>query len=560
VGESRLRILAALCFLLGAAGSALAQDSYGPVANETLWAIAGKVNAGRSSTTAQMAWALYRANPQAFDGSPDRIRRNAMLKVPAAAFVAEVPAPQAYANVTGRAVPAAPKPAAVPPRPAPVPVAPPVVAAAAEPSPTITTTALASTAFAGSPEQSAAAAMARERRSADEVYRYLAPFEAKYAGDVDYDYLCGTSAFDSGHYSQAIFILQRAVATRPGFAGARMELARAYYAQGDNESARREFAILQKDNPPPEARRVIAEYMAAIDQRASVYQSQLAGYAELATGYDSNANGAPDIQEFIGIPLDSRNQSTASSYYGLGVGGIVSYPFAPGWRLLGTGNAGYRGNPDASFVDSQVLRVGGAVEWRPNQYEFSLRPNFAMSMLDGADNSQVVGVDLAGTRHFEAAQVSLNVRSGQTRYADGLEVLDVDTLVYGVAAQYTTRSMPRVQYLGAITLGSDDAVESGSPYGRDIAGVRAGAVVDFGGGHALLVSVGMLAADYDGTFFGEERSDDQLSGTLGYEWGGWRAVGWTVRGQLNYADNSSSVALYDYNRIDAGLSIRREFR
>ncbi|MGH8029677.1 MAG: tetratricopeptide repeat protein, partial [Arenimonas sp.] len=457
------------------------------------------------------------------------------------------------------AAPAVPRPVPAPPVAAPT--APAVIAAApvAVERPVVTTP-TAAAAFAGSAEQASAAAMAKASRSADEVYQFLQPLEDRYAGDVDYDYRLGTSAFDSGRYSQAIFVLQRAVATRPGFDGARMELARAYFAQGDNESARREFAALDKANPPPDARRAIAEYLAAIDQRATAYESKLGGHAEFGTGYDSNANGAPSIQNFIGFQLDSRNQATASSYYSVGVGGLVSHPFAPGWRLLGTGNAGYRGNPDATFVDSQVLRLAGAVEWRPSEYEFSLQPNFALAMLDGEDNHQVIGVDLAGTRHFEQAQVSLNIRSGQTRYADGLETLDVDTLVYGVAGRYTSRSMPRMQYVGALTLGTDDAVEDGSPFGRDLTGVRAGVIVDFGGGHALLASIATLTAAYDGVFFGQDRDDDQLAGTLGYEWGGWRAVGWTVRGQLNYVDNSSSVALYDYDRIDAGLSIRKEFK
>ena len=122
MGQFRLRFVMALGFLLGATGAAFAQDSYSTAGKETLWAVASKVNAGRTSTIGQMAWALYRANPQAFDGSPDKLRPNATLKVPTAAFVAEVPADQAYAYVTGRAAPPAPRAAPV------APVAPPVVA------------------------------------------------------------------------------------------------------------------------------------------------------------------------------------------------------------------------------------------------------------------------------------------------------------------------------------------------------------------------------------------------------------------------------------------------
>jgi tetratricopeptide (TPR) repeat protein len=413
--------------------------------------------------------------------------------------------------------------------------------------------------FAGSAHD--AQARAAQARGPDEVYRILVPLENQYAGDADYDYALGASALDSGRYSHAVFVLQRAVAARPRFAGARMELARAYFALGDNESARREFAILEKDNPPPQARRAIAGYLAAIDRRAIAYRPQRSAYAELASGYDSNANGAPDIQNFLGIPLDSRNQSTASSYYNLGVGGLISHPFAPGWRLLGTGNAGYRGNPDASFVDSQVLRLAGGVEWRPGAVEFSLQPNFAMVLLDGEDNHQLLGVDAAGTWHAsDRSQLSFNLRNSQARYADGLEVLDVDTLALGIASQYTPASMPRVQLAAAVTFGGDDAVEAGSPYGRDLAGGRLGATLGFGRGHTLQASVASVSSDYDGLFFGGTREDDQLGVSLGYEWGGLRGRGWTLRAQASYVDNSSTVTLYDYGRLDVGVSARKEFR
>jgi tetratricopeptide (TPR) repeat protein len=412
--------------------------------------------------------------------------------------------------------------------------------------------------FVGSPEEATARQLAQQR-GPDETYRFLAPLEGRYAGDADYDYALGTVALDSGRQSHAVFVLQRSVAARPGFAGARMELARAYFALGDNESARREFAILEKDNPPPQAQRAIDEYLAAIDRRAAAYRRQRSAYAELGSGYDSNANGAPDIQNFLGIQLDSRNQATASGYYALGVGGLVSQPFAPGWRLIGTGNAAYRANPDASFVDSQVLRLAGGVDWRAGGFELSLQPNFGAVLLDGEDNHQVTGIDLGGTWHRERAQWSVNARASQTRHADGLEILDVDTLIAGLALQYAPTSAPRARLMAVVTFGTDDAVEPGAPYGRDLFGGRLGVTFDLSGVHSVLASIASVSSSYDGTFPGI-RDDDQLGAMLGYEWGGWRARGWTVRTQLNYVDNRSTVALYDYDRIDAGLSVRKEFR
>lgn len=413
------------------------------------------------------------------------------------------------------------------------------------------------TPFAGSTEEAAARQLSRQR-GADELYRFLAPLEARFAGDPDYDYALGASALDSGNLSQAVFALQRAVAGRPRFAGARMELARAYFAIGDNESARREFAILEQEDPPPAARRAIAEYRMAIEQRAAAYQSQRSAYAELVSGYDSNANGAPDIQSFLDIPLDSRSQATSSAYYGLGVGGLVSHPFRPGWRLLGTADGSYRANPDASFVDSQALRVAGAVEWRPGAVELRLQPSYATVLLDGEDNHAVTAVDASGVWQRERGQWSLNARGGQTRYAEGLEILDVDTLLLGVAAQYRPVSAPRTQWFGVLTLGAEDAVETGSQYGRDLVGGRVGLAVNVAPAHAVMVSLAALGSDYDD--FPGGRSDDQFGGTVGYEYGAWRSRGWMLRAQLNYVDNQSTVALYDYDRLDAGVSVRKEFR
>jgi tetratricopeptide (TPR) repeat protein len=412
--------------------------------------------------------------------------------------------------------------------------------------------------FEGSPEAATTRQLAQQR-GADELYRYLAPLEARFAGDSDYDYALGTAALDSGNLSQAVFALQRAVAGRPRFAGARMELARAYFAIGDNEAARREFAILEKEDPPPEARRAIAEYRAAVDRRAAAYRPQRTAYAELTSGYDSNANGAPDIQSFLDIPLDSRSQAAASAYYALGAGGLISHPFAADWRLLGSADGSYRANPDASFVDSQSLRVAGAVEWRPGAVELRLQPSYATVRLDGEENHDVTAVDASGVWHRERGQWSLNLRGGQTRYAGGLEILDVDTTLLGLAGQYRPAAMPRTQWFGALTLGTEDAIQPTSQFGRDLVGARLGLVVNVAPGHAVLASLAGLTSDYDGASLGS-RSDDQIGGALGYEYGAWRPLGWTLRAQVSYVDNQSTVALYDYDRLEAGVSVRKEFR
>ena len=547
-------------------------ETYGPIGpKETLWAAAKSLAPeSRGATTAQMAWALYRANPQAFNGAPGRIKPGAMLTIPDTATIRSVDSKLAYSYVMGTAKPPAQPPTQVAVVPKPVAPAVPV------PVPMSADDPLAQ--FVLNPELAAAiqpAAVAdavpdfrnsRDAKSlppgdAEARYRALESLEPRYAGDVAFDYQYGSSAYDSGHASEAVFILQRAVSVRPGYSGARMELARAYYTTGDNESSRREFETLKSENPPPEASRAIADYLKAIDRRAASYESQLLGYLEGSSGFDTNANGGPDTQTFLGFTLDSRNQATESSYYGLAAGGLFSYPLAPGWRAVGDARLQHRAYPDATFVDSDLIRAGGGVEWKPGLFILGLAPSLSSVRLDGQDNHRNTSVDAsAAYAANERWQLSLNARLAQLRYVDALDQQDADSTLFGLGSQHTWTGAPRVQVTAALTTGQDDPKSAGSQFGRALLGSRTSGSLDFGRGRVLSLAFTFLSSDFDGTFFGKQRDDEQLAATLGLDWGVYRATGWLLRGQLTYVDNSSTVTLYDYDRIDAGLSLRKEFQ
>ena len=91
---------------------------YGPVQrNETLWGIAQEVRPADDLTTNQVMVALFRANPQAFNGNINRLRAGAVLRVPSREQMAESSARAATAEVrrqteAWRDAAAAPAPAA----------------------------------------------------------------------------------------------------------------------------------------------------------------------------------------------------------------------------------------------------------------------------------------------------------------------------------------------------------------------------------------------------------------------------------------------------------------
>lgn len=69
----------------GYTGPAFTGDSYGPVAaGETLWGIASKVRPNLSVSMAQVMEAIFQANPQAFSGTYETLKKGATLSIPSA--------------------------------------------------------------------------------------------------------------------------------------------------------------------------------------------------------------------------------------------------------------------------------------------------------------------------------------------------------------------------------------------------------------------------------------------------------------------------------------------
>ena len=106
-------------------------------------------------------------------------------------------------------------------------------------------------------------ALIKDGKPAD-AYALLEPLEFDRAGEVRFDYLLGIAALDSGKPDKATLAFERVLAVDPNFAGARLDMARAYYQLGDMPRAKTEFETVLKLNPPEAARATIQNYLGAI--------------------------------------------------------------------------------------------------------------------------------------------------------------------------------------------------------------------------------------------------------------------------------------------------------
>jgi hypothetical protein len=387
------------------------------------------------------------------------------------------------------------------------------------------------------------------------AYNLLAPREAELAGHAYFDYLLGVAALDSGHTAGAILSLERAAAAAPQFSGARMELARAHFEAGEVRLARPLFVALLAENPPPGVRTVINQYIAAIDAKPGTPPGDFSPYAELLVGHDDNANGSTDNQQFLGFTLSPENLATETSFFEGAAGFNWTAPRSASfaWRL--GARAGYRKNPDAEFVDAGILNGSGGMIWRRGAVFGSADLDAYHATRNGKSNEDYGGVNVLFGRHLnERWDLSIALRGGALRYADAIDVLDVNRALYTLGAAYRFQSRGRVS-IEAIG-GSDKERQSGSPYGNSKIGVRLSVNAPVGASTYLFASVGSLTSDYDGLFFGAPREDTQLTSVLQFEFRDVLTDGLTIAPRVRYIDNDSDVSLYDYDRTEIGLLIR----
>ena len=387
------------------------------------------------------------------------------------------------------------------------------------------------------------------------AYDLLSPHEAALAGNSYYDYLLGVAALDSGQNSEAIFSLRRSLAVEPGFSGARMELARAYFDSGNRDLARPLFAQLLTENPPPAVDAVINDYIRAIDARPAIPRSRWNPYLELFAGHDDNANGSTGNQDFLGFTLSPNNVQTASSFAEIAAGLDWYKPTSTQFTWVMNLRASHRANPDASFVDASIFNGLFGANWQRDAWFGRAALDAYWGSRDGSYNESYAGIDLLFGRQLgERWDVTFGLRGGGLRHRDFLEVLDVNRVLYSLGTSYRFANNARIS-LQAIG-GSDSEQQQGSPYGNSKAGGRLSLSVPFGARSLFYASLGTLTTDYDGLFFGGPREDQQLSGLIQIEFRDVLTKGLMLVPRVRYIDNDSDVNLYSYDRTELGLIIR----
>jgi len=397
-----------------------------------------------------------------------------------------------------------------------------------------------------------------------QAYELLLPEEATRAGDPEFDYLLGLAALDSGDPERAVFALERVLAVQPNNHVARAEIARAYLAMGERDTARREFETVRKQPIPESAKATIDRFLSAI---AAGDTTQLTGFVEFGLGYDSNVNSATAGSQ-IAVPalggiIVTLNQSSTQrrDYFAQLSGGVnLIHKVAPEWALVGGAAAAAKFNDTQTQFDTFTFDANLGGRWTRGKEAITVGAQYQTFELDYAPYRETTGV-VAQWQHIfdEQHQATLFGQYSELRYPSQ-RIRDADRKIIGAAyAQAFSGEYSPVLFSSVYT-GREDEQAGGVPHlGHVPAGVRLGGQMRLGPGLSAFANAAHEYRRYGGPdpVFLVTRHDRQtdMSGGLSYV----LRPGTTLIGQLSHTENRSNIQLNQFRRTLATLSLRFNF-
>lgn len=426
-----------------------------------------------------------------------------------------------------------------------------------------------------------------EEGKAAQAFDVLAPLEPQRAGETDFDYALGIAALDSGRPDRATIAFERVIALNPNFAGARIDLGRAYYAMGSDDLAKSEFETVLGLEPPEHVKPIVARYLDAIAARSKKLQPSLAAYVEAGGGTDSNitavtsdfAAGVLQAYNIASVAPTGNSFKRSGAFSQLAAGAEYNRPIDGPLSLYVGGDARdrrYNGG-NLPFGSQQVDARGGIVlALDRDLYKFGLQSQSyyqeALTPLSAegtriANDRRTSGV-VTEWRHAIAAgrQVGLFAQFNEQRFPSNQPQNVDQVLLGGQFLNVWERTGSPLLMLAAFQ-SRDKAkgplnIAATTNASKTIAGFRVLAQYSINEKLDIYASAGHTGREDDSQFarstvvaYGKDRLIDTGFGA------NWRFMpGWSLKGQAAFYDNRSNIALYEYKRTEVSVFVRKDFK
>ena len=429
------------------------------------------------------------------------------------------------------------------------------------------------------PEISRAQALLKAGK-AEEAYALLRPLEFFQAGDPSYDYLLGVSALDSGEFNAATLAFERVLAVNPNHAGARMDMARAYFELKDYGRATDQFNAVLTLSPPPNVKKVAEAYLEQIEAKLKARLPSFTAYVEGALGYDTNITNVTSdftgavFQSFglAGIQPLGNSISREDAYVGINTGFLYTLPKEQDDSLVFGLDARQKEYFSEHDFRSSSLSGQLGYNFKREQNTYRIGASVQRFLQDGVSttarpttlNSLIYGIS-GSWQHLldKRTQASLYAQYNLVRYDD---IPSSETNVATIGAALTKSiDAPLTPLLFVSVFYTEEHAQNKQPNGTDlskkIVGVRAAGQLTLDANIDAYASLGYQFRD--DTDLGARRfsiygKDELADITLGVKWK--LDKDWSVRPQVTYTRNDSNIAIYSSNRTDYSITVRKDFR
>jgi len=400
-----------------------------------------------------------------------------------------------------------------------------------------------------------------------EAYTYLLPFEDKYAGVVDYDYLLGVAALDSGKSDRATLAFERVLAVNPNFAGARLDMARAYFQLGDADRAKQEFIAVREQNPPAQAQAVITQYLDAIDKIERAKKRTLRAYVELQLGNDTNVNNSGS-QSTIAVPalggltftLNPTNLKRGDSFKALGAGVDYGYQFRPDLGVFAGADFRQRMNFTQDTFDNGSMDMRGGVAIGESSHQVRIAGQSGRYTLDNELSRRSEGMSAEWKYTLDPVnQFNAFSQFSRNRFTSAANrVNNFNSSTSGLGYMRIIGDGKAV-LLANYLFGKERDPDGRADGAKRMEGFRIGGQLSLRDDLDLFAVATNQRSHFErfNAAFLAFRRDDTRDFSLGMNWR--FEKDWTLKPQWTYSRNFSSIQIYEYERNEISLTARRDF-
>lgn len=363
-------------------------------------------------------------------------------------------------------------------------------------------------------------------------------------------------ALEQGRYQEAIEALRWMLSRDPSLIRVRLELARAFFLAGDDDNAEYHFRLARTERLPAAAIVNIDRFLAAIEARRPI---RFSFRFELAP--DTNINSATNARQvtLFGLPFVLDEEARQTSGIGLSFGGTmrINQPVSDTVWFEATVALDYLDYSGSDF-DDLLLSFQAGPTFRFDETRLGVAAIASRRIYGGDPYSRSYGMQVSVTEPITPRLAASGVLAYQELEYDQNDARDAGQGTLGLQLSYglSSYSFARLQ-AGVSRTVADSDIYSSTAYQ-----LGAGYYREFSAGFSLGLNASYNMVDYDSAapLFGVDRREDRqirLSVDLGLT--RFTVFGFSPLLTYAYTDNDSNIPLYDYDRHQVLIGLRRVF-